>query len=288
MKASSLANHLRLWWTRGVPWALSVLNDRRYRTLTERELRATRRSDMVFVFGSGHSINDISADGWAYFERHDTLSFNWFVHQDRVHVDYHLVREVSENDLDAAVWRPKVLAYSGLIRSNPLYKESIFLVQSGWRAINGNRLVGMKLLPEESRLFRFKSAARRFTERPSPSFSQGLFHGPSTLIDCVNFAHIMGWRRIVLVGVDLYDRRYFWLGDGATRDNDVVRGASHEERHNSSEGVMRLLEAWGGFLSREGVELSVFNPRSLLASVLPVFDRGLVAGGPRAESTNLQ
>ncbi|MFQ5934582.1 MAG: hypothetical protein ACE5KI_08075, partial [Dehalococcoidia bacterium] len=170
----------------------------------------------------------------------------------------------------------------------PLYKDSILLVQGGWRAINGNRMIGRRLLPEGARVFRFRNRPRSAYEPPSPSFKAGLFHGASTLSDCVNFAYIMGWRRIVLVGVDLYDRRYFWLRDVETRDHDVARGASHEQRHNSAEGVIRVLGAWGEVLSQEGVQLSVYNPRSLLASVLPMFDRDLMVEATRTESTRLQ
>ena len=37
-----------------------------YSTLTEVELRARRRSDTVFVFGSGYSLNDITPAGWRH------------------------------------------------------------------------------------------------------------------------------------------------------------------------------------------------------------------------------
>src|SRR5687767_720284 len=66
----------------------------RYRFLTEGELRATRKSDTLFVFGSGASLNAVSASQWQEIGRHDTLGFNWFVRQEFVRCDYHLIREI--------------------------------------------------------------------------------------------------------------------------------------------------------------------------------------------------
>jgi hypothetical protein len=48
----------------------------RYRRLTERELRGTKKSDTIFIFGSGASLNDIPAAEWQNISAHDTLGFN--------------------------------------------------------------------------------------------------------------------------------------------------------------------------------------------------------------------
>lgn len=266
-------HRLHLFTVRGLPWLLNQFNQRHYRQFSESELRATRKSNTLFVFGSGYSINGISSSEWSHFEQHDTLGFNWFVHQNRVRIDYHLIREVGSNDFDVGVWRPKIYEYASLIRNNPYYAKTIFLVQEGWYAINGNRLIGMKLLPKQALVFRFRNRPRGIYQPVSSSFPDGLVHGPATLIDSINFAHILGWQRIVLVGVDLYDRRYFWLGYDETRISDQQRGASHLNQHNASNGLIQYLGRWRELFSTKGVALYVYNPRSLLAEVLPVFDR---------------
>ena len=270
---SRLSRNLALLAVRGSPWVLNMLRSRHYRHLTEGELRATRKSDTVVIFGSGSSINDLSPEEWGYFEQQDTISFNWFVYQDHVRIDYHLVREIGGNDFAPSDWRPKVAEYARVIGENPCYADAVFLVQGGWRAINGNRMIGMKLLPKEARVFRFHDRIEGVEGRLSPSFGEGLVHGPATLMDCVNFAYILGWQRIVLVGVDLYDRRYFWLQGDETRDLDRQRAASHDARHNTASAVTEMIRRWREALSEEGFKLYVYNPRSLLADVLPVFDR---------------
>ena len=56
----------------------------------------------------------------------------------------------------------------------------------------------------------------------------GLRHIAGTLSDAVNCAFCLGWRHIVLVGVDLYDSRYFYLPPDQTATVD--RAACHRHR----------------------------------------------------------
>ncbi len=101
-------------------------------------------------------------------------------------------------------------------------------------------------------------------------------------MDCINMAFLMGWKQIVLVGVDLYDQRYFWLPADATWNFDSagrsiaqtvgVRGDRYDQIHNTvRNGVIQTIEEWKKDFEKYGVALTVYNPRSLLTSVLPVY-----------------
>ena len=254
------------------PWFEARRHAGEYQLLTEEELRRTRKSDTLFVFGSGRSLQDLTPGEIRIFEEHDTLGFNWFVHQDFVRCDYHLIREITSNDLDPAVWRDQVQRYFAAIRENPRFGSTVYLVQSGFRAINGNRALGMRLLPEGSRVFRWRSLMRR--KDLSRSLSAGLSHNHATLEECVNFGYLLGWRRIVLVGVDLYDRRYFFLGEDEPVEADARAGVQAAAPHaQSTNGHAEQLGAWCATLAGEGVTLEVYNPRSLLAQHIPVHER---------------
>jgi hypothetical protein len=252
-------------------WRAFLRGRRTYQLLSEGELKATRKADTVFIFGSGGSLNDITPDEWQRFAQADTLGFNWFVHQRFVRCDYHLVREICSTDLDTKTWQREIRQYFDLIASNPLYARTVFLVQTGFRATNGNRALGLRLLPAAARVFLWRS--RRDLADPTRSFADGLTHGHSTLQECVNFAYLMGWRRIVLVGVDLYDRQYFWMPPGAPLWSDSTTA----EAHRTAKGLIEALGRWRQQFGREGVELFVYNPRSLLTAVLPVWSRSHAA-----------
>lgn len=272
MRRSDLSDAIRRFQLRLVPWLRFLGNRRHYTFLDEEGLRARRRSETVFIFGSGSSLNELSAEEWKAIAEHDTFGFNWFVHERFVRCDFHLVRGIPDTDVDPEVWRPQLAEYFELIRANPRFARTVFLVHGGFRAINGNRAVGYGLLPRESPVFRWRTNMR--SDLPSRSFDAGLVHGHSTLQECINAAYLIGWKRIVLAGVDLYDRRYFWMAQDETRSVDARRGAVASDSHSRAQsGMVGDLGRWKEWLAAEGVALTVLNPRSLLAAVLPVADR---------------
>lgn len=269
MRRSEALEATRMFPIRLGPWLRFIARRSSYRYLDESELRDRRRSDTVVVFGSGSSLNDLEPSDWDWIRQHDTFGFNWFVHERFVRCDFHLIRGIPDTDLDASVWRPQVEEYARLVRDNPFFANTVYLVHGGFRAINGNRAIGYGALPEGSYIFRWRT--KLHGDFPTRSFRAGLVHGHSTLQECVNAAYLIGWKNIILAGVDLYDRRYFWLGSGETRTVDVRRGARAEDPHaRAQSGLVTTLGRWRQWLECEGVELSVLNPKSLLASVLPV------------------
>ena len=249
------------------PWLLAR-RQLRDRILTEDELRARRRGDTVFVFGSGASLNAISAEEWEAIARHDTFGFNWFVLQDFVRCDFHLIRQIADSNR-RTVWEPQTREYFEALSSSPHYRDAVLLVQHELRARGVNLAFRLGVFPDTHPVFPFRTSRARL---PAERFDEGLVHGSSTLLDAVNAASLIGWTSIVLVGVDLYDRRYFWLPEDETRALDRLRGASASDTHSqAATGLIETLGEWRTALRTRGVELSVYNPESLLARELPVY-----------------
>ena len=255
------------------------LHRSRYRVVTDRELIDSRKSDTVYVFGSGYSLNDITPLQWRAIERHDTMGINMSIHEQWVRMDYHVLRGGVEGA--PFKWRAYAEDFCATIAANPHYRNTIFLLQGEYYGQFGNQIVGYELLPPGSRIYRFRTA--RGDGPPTRSLREGLRHAQGTLSDAVNAAVLIGWRNIVLAGVDLYDSRYFWLkpdevlqldsATGMLRTASInVRGHRADEAHNTARnGVVTTLGQWREHLERErGIQLSVLNPRSLLASVMPV------------------
>jgi hypothetical protein len=267
----SLAERVTSWKIRTAPWRAAnvvrcgraYLRDRRgrssYRPLDEDELRATRRSDTAFVFGSGKSLLEIGEADWARIAEHDTIGFSQFQEQRFVRVDYHLISEALN-----------VERYAQLFRENPGYASTVYVVQDGWLAQIGNELVGRRLLPEGARVFRFRRTSRGVWSPPSTSFSEGLVHGWNSSISTTNFALLMGWKRIVLTGIDLYDREYFYLPPGGSFEGEKP-GYNAASRFPGADGIVDYFRRWRPLVEARGVELLVYNPRSLLAEALEVF-----------------
>lgn len=255
------------------------LTQRSYTMLSEADLIARRRSDTVFIYGSGYSLNSISAAEWADMATHDTFGFTAFIYQRWLRVDYHLLRGGVEGSLN---WRQYAEAFCQDLNANPHFAATNFLMQGEYQAQFCNQVLGYKLLRPGANVFRYHTA--REDGLPTRRFAEGLRHISGTLSDAVNAAVCMGWRRIVLTGVDLYDSRYFWLPPDKTYELDTTtgllragdvnpRGLRADQTHNTVRiGIVETLGRWHDHLARErGITLEVYNPRSLLADVMPVY-----------------
>jgi hypothetical protein len=231
-----------------------------YRVLDERELAATRTSDTAFVFGSGRSLIEITQEEWEAISRCNTISFREFPRQRWVRADYHVTSEVDELE-----------EYAQRIRENPLYAETVFVVQGGLMAERGNELVGRRLLPLGARIFRYRRAARGRYAAPSRT-PRTLVHGPNSIFDATYLAIALGFRRVVLAGADYYNKEYFWLPPGEKRSYEP-EAVDVRREWGATPLILAMMRQWKEELAREGVELSVWNPRSRLADVLPAFDR---------------
>ncbi len=244
-------------------YARDAIGLRRYRVLSEAELLATRTSETAFIFGSGRSLVDITADEWSAIARFNTISLREFPRQRWIRADYHLSSEVDFLE-----------EYARRLRENPLYAQTVFVVQGGFLALRGNQLVGRGLLPAGARVFRFRRTSRGRFAPPSRSPSV-LVHAYNSIFDATNLAVALGFHRVVLAGADYYNKEYFWLPPGETRSYEKP-GVTASGLFTGYDAIIGMLGDWHDLLVPEGVELSVFNPRSLLAQRLPVYDRALL------------
>jgi hypothetical protein len=240
-------------------YALDRVGRSAYRLLTDEELLATRVHDTAFVFGSGRSLLEICEEEWEHIAHAGTISFREFPRQRWIRADYHLTSEIDFID-----------GYAARLRENPLYDQTVFVVQGGFRAEAGNTLVGRHLLKPGSRVYRFRRRSRGVSAQPSRRLADGLVHGYSSLFDAVNLAYLLGFRQIVLAGVDLYNKEYFWLpaGEARTYEKGPIRAS---DPFAGARAIVEMMGGWHDILAAEGVELLVQNPRSLLAERLPVF-----------------
>ena len=275
-----------LWWLRWNrmlfdAWLRDWLHRRLYVGLSEAQARSRRRSDTVFVFGSGYSLHDLTPAEWAHFAEHDVFGFNQFFYEHWVRSDFLLLKGGFYEELR---WQPYAHEVEGALRDNPCFTDAAFVLQEGYYAQFPNQLIGYGLLPRAASVLRFRT--NRTEGPPTRSMSEGLRHQGGTMADAVNCAFCLGWTHIVLVGVDLYDSRYFYLPPDQTQALDPTtktmggaeynqwRGQRFNEPHNTVRlGVIDVMAAWREHMEAAGVRLSVYNPKSLLADVLPLYPR---------------
>jgi len=282
LRDDGLIKSARYNWMLTDAWARNLINRRHYPQLDGESASRLRKSDTVFVYGSGYSLNDITPAEWQHMAGHDTFGFNAFYHQRWIDVNFHLLRGGLYGELR---WQGFAREVVNIIANNPRFRDTVFVMQGEYLAQFANQLIGYRLLPPAKGVLRYPTN-RDEGRLPSTSIDNGLRHIAGTLSDAVNCAFCLGWRHIVLVGVDLYDSRYFYLPPDQTATVDRERatvtggpvnrlgGNRVEDLHYTlRNGVVDLMGEWQAFFAPLGVRMSVYNERSLLAGVLPVYGR---------------
>ena len=93
----------------------------------------------------------------------------------------------------------------------------------------------------------------------------------------------MNYKKIVLVGVDLYNNQYFFCPPNKTTfwdydKNEYIfsdinhKGTKYNSKHNTVNlGIIEILKNWSDFLKKRQISLEVYNKKSLLAKNLKIY-----------------
>lgn len=262
---------MSLWHRECSRWyKLSKMNMPAYTQIEESQLLKTPKSETCVIFGSGYSLNSLPKETWAHLSAFDTIGFSWFVHQNFIRLDYLLIREVlmEQHILEKETFKMKLELYQKELQK-PLNKNALIIIQNEFSSRVTNFMLSNMIIPKKRRVFTYFNLPPGPMRQPSATFSQGLVHGSSTLMDVLNFAYIMGWKQIILAGIDLYDRRYFWLPYDKLRDDDPA--ITPDSLHNTAHSTVTYIKNWLPFFKNRNLNISVLNPKSLLTEIVPVY-----------------
>jgi len=246
------------------------------------DIKKSRRKDTIFIMGSGYSINDITKEEWQHIiDVGDTLSFNYFFRGKLLPITYHICGEIDDAPNYGSVLmhskqRKNIKSYYNELFSNPYYKDTTYFLRykidftkapvpiALWALFFLKAFKNKQVCPY--RIVTPKDAILA----PSDNI-HAVSHNFATLFDAVNIAYILGYKKLVLVGVDLYDRRYFWLKLNQTSESNLKKGKTYSNAHGSVDNAIRGMEVWNKYLIKKGVRLYIYNPHSLLNKILPVY-----------------
>ncbi len=209
------------WWVRRMyrPWHEQAHRRAGFRRLGEFDLSTIKGSDVLFVLGSGASINRITAERWAAIAAHDSVGFNfWAVHPfvPKMYFfesnpagmfpehDRRLLRVLSERAADYEHTLKVVMDIA-----KPGHQYIFDLPEELRRSIYSAETV---LLVARNRK-ELGQGIRRLVERGE--FAGGdrigaLLKVTGTLSTMITLGVRMGYRKIVLCGVDLTRAEYFY------------------------------------------------------------------------------
>lgn len=263
--------------------------------LSEIDLCDHKTSDTVFLLGSGASINDISEDGWDQIDEHDSIGLNFWMTHEFVPTFY--VYELSKYRADQETF------YDLLSYRREEYTDVPFILKDLGRTVP---LYDVDRIPESIRRSSYLAKEIRIPwvdtdyhvfRRSLRWFNDHGYFDQGGRIRCglkkrasISFLIVlainMGYRNIVLCGVDMNDSRYFYEEerekyecegvplrdetDPERDDDDVHRTNDPDVYRPIFENVLYELNDY--LLEPRGISLYTASKRSATYPTLELYD----------------
>ena len=173
------------------------------------------RGTILFVLATGRSILELKPEDWKHIRNGDSIALNLFLHSPFL-PDVYLFEHIPDQEVRGQ-WLDKLPAYSGVlpslallpsyclerIRSNSGMQEML----PAMRKVFGERLKLVPVLFARHRSLAMLGFSRWLNRR---FWQDGLYHLRGSLSSAVDFGLKHGFSEIVLCGVDLNEKGYFY------------------------------------------------------------------------------
>lgn len=254
--------------------------------LQELQLSQLKRSDTVFILGSGWSINEITSERWDTIGRHDTIGFNfWPVHPfvPRIFVFENLCADIQQDLYRAffSVIERRASDYLQTVKivTEPHPQSRRQIVHELPPAFRKNLYVGYTA-PLTARNREELEAGMRYlcangVFKPGDR-AEWLFKYGGSVIAMLSLAVRMHYRQIILCGIDLGKQDYFYHDRERYPESADWEFAPRKDIHLTARRLPWLVpaqEVIGLFkravLDPAGVKLFVENRSSTLFPDIP-------------------
>jgi len=241
--------------------------------ISRSEFLNTKQSDTLVVYGCGYSINNLTEEELKKLLLYDSISFNWFCFSG-IPTTFYLVRE--QANLGKRVCGNENVANFFEMMSTDTYKETCLIINDishhSPEAFNYTKKKSLKrfvnpyVVSKDIKLPRNTEGCDRF--KTMDILKKGTIHGRCTLNNVLHIGVFLGYKRIIFIGIDLYDSRYFWLGKKETRYSVRDKRRNFKSKHAIFRATINLVRS---LKKTNNIEMFVYNPRSLLSKVIPVW-----------------
>lgn len=257
-----------------------------YKVENEIDIKKKLTSKTIFIFGAGSSICSLNNRELKKISNFHTMGCNYFAIQDFIRLDFQVFREMGRSskseDQGKLTYDFNMIAkLSKILKKNKKLKNTIFFIQSGFDAWATNIFLGLRFLKKSTKIFLFSNTRNFRSIKTSHNLNDPIYHGSSTITDCIHLAYLLGFNKIILCGVDLNNRLYFWNKkklkfydlNGVTSDGGEYSGDNNQsESHRSKDGLVRDLKKWNKDLKKQNIKLYTLSTKSALSEFLPTFD----------------
>lgn len=243
--------------------------------------KCKKKSDTLFILGSGASINEISDDMWLHINKHDTFGFNFWIINNHM-PDYYMFESPRDinNLMTLKHWLNKR-------KYNLIKHQTVIILKDFEYGAMGAHDIPDELLDHSSLMKKdnFYGTSQESIKKSIHLVKKFgffkrnvIYFKRASLITAIYFGWRMGYKKIVLAGIDLNSTEYFYESNQYT--NELIPRSNQLKQVHSTvdtsvhpltvDGLVYLLN--DELLKPADVSLFVMNSKSLLASKLPVYE----------------
>jgi hypothetical protein len=238
----------------------------------------------LFILGSGDSINNLKLIDWEIVKESNSFGLNYFFLHPFI-TDYYFFETPIDKELYSLL--NKALNMKPQLKNVPLIIQAAHFFISGHTVPDHPYLyfnVPFRLKTKSEKLLRI--ILKYSFLRPSLKVNQ-LIHHAGSISYLVLLGHLLGIKRIVLLGVDLNNSNYFYECQNdelSTEMNQIMTALGHQsskihliadktKTNNYGEtDIVTYLKALNDIILKpKGTVLYCGSNKSLLSSFLPVF-----------------
>ncbi|WP_428027032.1 hypothetical protein [Arcobacter sp.] len=239
-----------------------------------------KKSDTLFILGSGSSINNISKEMWEHIKLNDSLGFNfWLIHE---HIpNYYMFEPTAQKE------QSKILQFWLRERAISYKKMATYILMKDFRTLS----MRYKDIPEDLRskfmllpkdnvygstkenIIKSFNLIKRFK-----LFSRNVVYmRRASLFSAIYIGWRLGYKKIVLAGIDLNNADYFYESieyEGILRPL-IKKDKVHDTiKDNGTDlPIDELIYILNDYLLKESnTELYVLNKNSLLSTKLEIYN----------------
>jgi len=256
------------------------------------DLPRLRASDTLFILGSAWSINDIPDKRWEIIKRCDSVGLNfWLAHPFTprlLHFEAITYDQQPEMyDAFLALAKRRAEAYRDTVKivtevSPTAGRQTLFDLPD---TMKRNLYVGFSMpvvARNEKELRRGIDFMRSIGAFSPDHRTQWLFKYGGSIIAMMTLAVLMGYKRIILCGVDLNRQDYFYQHHERYPEYAGWEFTARSEQHLTTRQLPWLVPAQSAVwifkemvLDPAGIELYVESPVSTLCPRVPIADQNL-------------
>lgn len=249
------------------------------------ELFQRKLGNKLFILGSGSSLGSMPEEIFKEIKKNSAMSLNFSITQNFLPTNFHVFREIGlANEQDEYADYQLLNELAKLMTDNRSYENAVFFIQDGIKAWATNKFLSTIQFQKPIQIFRYKNSILPNKILLGKGFNS-VTHFASTISDCINLGVLLGYKEIILCGVDLNDRLYFWqkypekcikISALESSKNDYSDAEHTIEKakktpHRSAERLIKFVHENYNVLLKKGITLSIENPKSPLAEIIPVY-----------------